>query len=1127
MNVDSKLWLQQLHDSLISIHGDETGELLSRRWAHGFPAAYWECNSVAWAVDDITRIERLTGLGDMALDLRPAQEGEPSAGRLKLYRAGEKKIPLTEILPILESMGLRVLGEMPCMVTPADDRPHVWIQDFEVVSQDLVPLTQPWVSPSVEQAVLAIWRALAESDGFNRLVLSAGLSWRQAVIFRAYAKYMRQIGSAYSQPYMERALAANPEIAKSLIVLFENRFDPAFTGERDRERSRIEELLANVESADDDRILRRFLNLVVVTLRTNAYQPDETGTPKPYLAVKLESRKVEGLPQPRPFVEIWVYSPRVEAIHLRGGKVARGGIRWSDRREDFRTEILGLMKAQMVKNTVIVPVGAKGGFVVKRPPSSGGREAFQAEGIECYRMLIRGLLDLTDNLTPDGTVPPASVVRYDGDDPYLVVAADKGTATFSDIANAISVERGFWLGDAFASGGSRGYDHKAMGITARGAWEAVKRHFRELGVDSQKDPISVVGVGDMSGDVFGNGMLLSRSVNLIAAFNHSHIMIDPDPDPETSFQERLRLFKAVKSWPDYNSALLSKGGGIFPRSAKSIDVSPQMKQRFGLGADTIPPTELIRILLIHPADLLFFGGIGTYIKAHAESNGDVGDRANDALRVNGRDIRARVIGEGANLGMTQLGRVEAAAAGVKLNTDAIDNSAGVDTSDHEVNIKILVDGLVRAGRLPAGQRDALLTSMTSEVGALVLRDNYLQTQALTFMESQAVEQLDALGQFMRRLEKMGRLDRDIEFLPDDDTLTRRASAHTGLKRPELAVLLGYAKLWLYDEVLDSALPDDPSLADELYVYFPTVLRGRFIDDIPKHRLRREIITTQIVNVLVNRLGVAFLADMAEKSGYGGVDIARAFIVARDAYRLVGVWGEIEALDGIVPAAVQTSMLTEINRLLERVIGWVLRWETKPLDMHKTIDRLRKGVEALEAILVHALPEDLSEILSLRTSQYANQGVPLALASRVANLIVLASVGDILAISEIYDAPIKLVGKVYFDVGARFGLGRLRSAAVQLGTHGYWEKLAGAATLEDLHAQQREIAQRIFGYSRDRLDEEGTSSEKLISVWVESNKEEVARCDSTLAEIRAMPRVDLAMLAVAGRQLRSLADGGKD
>ena len=1119
MSNDLKSAQDHLAKALIAAHGKEHAHALTHRWQPGFSATYWERNSAADAVDDIGRMERLATLGDIALGLLPGGKDTPYCGRLKLYRAGPDKVPLAEILPMLEALGLRVIGEIPCCIHPQDDGVPVWIHDFEVESQDHVDLTQAGASEAIEQTVLSIWHGLAESDGFNRLILSAGLSWRDAVIIRAYAKYLRQAGSAYSQPYMERALAANPHIVQSLVVWFKHRFDPAFDGDPAAERTKIDALLTKVENADDDRILRRFLNLIAVTLRTNAYQPD-----KPYLAFKLDSQKIDDLPQPRPLVEIWIYSPRVEAIHLRGGKVARGGIRWSDRREDFRTEILGLMKAQMVKNTVIVPVGAKGGFVVKRPPAGGGREAFMAEGIECYRMLIRGILDLTDNVTPTGLVPPKAVARYDLDDPYLVVAADKGTATFSDIANAISVEHGFWLGDAFASGGSRGYDHKVMGITARGAWEAVKRHFRELGVDSQKDPISVIGVGDMSGDVFGNGLLQSQSVRLVAAFNHSHIMIDPDPDVAAAYQERLRLFKAVKSWPDYNTQTLSAGGGIFPRTAKSIDVTPQMKHLLDLKVDSITPTELIRAILTHSVDLLFFGGIGTYVKAHGESNGDVGDRANDALRINGRDLKVRVIGEGANLGMTQLGRIEAAMAGVHLNTDAIDNSAGVDTSDHEVNIKILLDDLIKADRLPAEHRDTLLATMTNEVAALVLRDNYLQTQALTVMESHAVDDLGAMGRFMRQLERAGRLDRGIEYLPDEELLTRRAANHQGLTRPELAVLLGYAKLWLYDEVLASDLPDDPSLGDELTLYFPTVLRGKYMDDIPKHKLRREIIATQVINNLINRVGVAFLADMGEKTGHGPVEIVRAFIVARESYRLTPIWRDIEALDGLVPAATQIAMLNEINRLLERVIGWVLRWVPKPFAMDQTINRLRKGVEALDTILQHALPEDLAEILAQRTAYYMENGVPLALASRVANLIILASVGDILAIAEQYNAPIKLVGGVYFAVGARFGLGRLRSAAQMLSINGYWEKLAGVAAMEDLHAQQRVIAQKVIGCSADHT--EAATPESLMVRWAEANQADVARCDAILAEIRTMPRIDLAMLAVAGRQLRSLVDGNK-
>lgn len=1122
----TRSWPEQLHDALVRTHGETDGGRLSRLWSHGFSVTYRDRNDIDSALADIDRLEQLEHVDDLALSLCADDPTQSHKGRLKLYRTGESKVPLTEILPMLEAMGLRIIGEIPCIVRPAEDRLPVWIHEFEVESTDHVALDCAQSSDAMEQAILAVWRDHAESDGFNRLVLSAGLHWRQVALFRAYAKYLRQAGSAYSQPYMERALAANPSIAKAMVALFEDRFDPAFTGDRDRALADLQAQLAKVESADDDRILRRFLNLIQATLRTNAYQKAEDGGPKPYLSFKLDSHKIDDLPQPRPLLEIWIYSPRVEAIHLRGGHVARGGIRWSDRREDFRTEILGLMKAQMVKNTVIVPVGAKGGFVVKRPPTTGGREAFLAEGIECYRTLIRGLLDITDNLSPSGVIPPMSVVRRDDDDPYLVVAADKGTATFSDIANAISVERGFWLGDAFASGGSRGYDHKIMGITARGAWEAVKRHFREMGLDCQTDAVTAIGVGDMSGDVFGNGLLQSKSVRLLAAFNHAHIFIDPNPNVELAYGERLRLFKAVKSWPEYDPALISSGGGVFARSAKSISVSPEMKALLGLGVDSITPTDLIRVLLTHKADLLFFGGIGTYVKAHGESNADVGDRANDSLRVNGRDIRAAIIGEGANLGMTQLGRIEAAHAGVRLNTDAIDNSAGVDTSDHEVNIKILVDGLVVTGRLPAEQRDTILAKMTNEVSALVLRDNYLQTLALTTMQSQAVEQLDALGHFMRKLEKKGRLDRPIEFLPDDETLLRRAAAKTGFVRPELAVLLGYAKLWLYDEVLGSDLPDDPALSDELAMYFPSALRGRFVDDIPRHRLRREIIATQVTNNLLNRVGVAFVSEMEEKTGHGPVDIARAFMVARDAYRLSQVWMEIEGLDGIVSTGTQTMMLTEVNRLLERVIAWVLRWVQAPYSLGQTVDRLRKGVEALDTILHRALPSDLAEVLADRTAHYVEQGVPFTLATRVANLIVLASVGDILAIAEKFQTPMDMVGGVYFAVGARFGLGQLRAAAEDIGHRGYWEKLAGVAAMEDLYAQQRDIAQRVIAHGQMNPSDAATP-EALMAQWAECHKAAVARCDSMLSEIRATGRADLAILAVAGRQLRALGDTGKE
>ncbi|MDA8230213.1 MAG: NAD-glutamate dehydrogenase [Magnetospirillum sp.] len=1112
----ARSWAEHLQAALVQEHGEAAGLRLARRYAQAFPASYRERHPALEAMADIGRIERVAGEEDVALTLSRPVEAAGHEARLKLYRRGET-VALSDVLPMLEAMGLRIIAELPHEVRPTDGAPTVWIHDFAVESADRAPIDLADRHHSFEEALIRVWRGEAESDGFNRLVLGAGLDWRQVSILRAYAKYMRQAGIAYSQVYIERALAENPVAAVALVELFLARFDPGCGESPEDADDRAEAVLAAVDSADDDRILRRFLNLVRATLRTSYFQRGPAGALKPYLAFKLDSRRIEDLPLPRPLVEIWIYSPRVEAIHLRGGRVGRGGIRWSDRREDFRTETLGLMKAQMVKNAVIVPVGAKGGFVLKRPPAEPGREALQAEAIACYRTMMRGLLDLTDNLTPAGVAAPKDVVRGDGDDPYLVVAADKGTASFSDIANAVSAEYGFWLGDAFASGGSRGYDHKTMGITARGAWEAVKRHFHEMGVDCQTAPFTAVGVGDPSGDVFGNGMLQSRTLRLVGAFNHSHIVIDPDPDPERSFAERERLFRLGRSWPDYDSAALSAGGGVFARSAKSIPVSPEMAARFGLAAETVTPGEMIRILLTWPADLLFFGGIGTYVKAHGESNAEVGDRANDALRVDGRDLRAKVVAEGANLAMTQLGRIEYALAGGRLNTDAIDNSAGVDTSDHEVNIKILVDGPVAAGDLTPKQRDTLLVAMTDEVAALVLRDNVLQTQAISVMEAQAPDLLDAHARFMRRLEKSGRLDRAIEFLPDEEELTRRAARKEGLTRPELAVLLAYAKIWLHDAVVESDLPDDPFLARELERYFPAAIRERFADEIANHRLRRDIVATSVTNGTVNRVGVTFVADLMEKTGAGPADVARAYIVARDAYGLDGIWQAIESLDGHVPASAQTAMFVEANRLLERATAWILRCAAPPFDIGAATAELGRGIAALEAALAGILPEDLRAGLAERADAFAAKGVPQDLAVQVANLIVLASAADIVRIAKRHAMTVEQAGGMYFAVGERFGLGRLRLAAESLPARSPWEKLAAAAMIEDLYGHQRDITARVASGAA------GSPAADALAAWVEANGGTVRRTDALLGEIRAAAHVDLAMLAVANRQLRAVGE----
>ena len=815
----ARSWTDHLQRALIDVHGEEAGNNLCAVYGDAFPASYAENFDAGTAVNDVYKLEQVVETDALTLDLyRPANATRRQL-RFKVFHP-HRPLPLSDVLPVLEHMGLKVIDEIPHTIRPdRDSHRLIIIHDFGLVARDNVDLES--IRDNFHEVFRQVWTGGMESDGFNALVIGAGLTWRDIVILRTYAKYLRQAKAPFSQEYMERALTNNSRIAGQISQFFKALFDPKQRN-REREAGKIERSIENalnkVQSADEDRILRRFLNGVISTLRTNYFQAADDGGHKSYLSIKLDSAAIDELPLPRPMREIFVYSPQFEAIHLRGGLVARGGLRWSDRPEDFRTEILSLMKAQMVKNAVIVPVGSKGGFVVKRPPTEGGRDAFIEEGIKCYKMFMGGLLDITDNLSGAKLIPPKDVVRRDGDDPYLVVAADKGTATFSDIANGVSADYGFWLGDAYASGGSVGYDHKKMGITARGAWESVKRHFREIGKDIQTEEFTVVGVGDMSGDVFGNGMLLSKHIKLLAAFNHLHIFIDPDPSPTKSFAERQRLFQLPRSnWADYNAKLISKGGGIFSRSAKSIKVSPEMRKRFDIQKPQVTPHELIRILLRAEIELLWFGGIGTYVKESGESHLDAGDRANDGLRVDADELRCQVIGEGANLGVTQRSRIEFALNGGHLNTDSVDNSAGVDCSDHEVNINILLDAVVAKKKLTQVQRNKLLESMTDEVGELVLRDNYLQTQAITVTRSQDAQLLDVQTRFLRMLEKSGRLDRAVEFLPDDETLEERERDKTGLTRPEICVVMPYAKLWLYDEILASDLPDDAILqADLIY-----------------------------------------------------------------------------------------------------------------------------------------------------------------------------------------------------------------------------------------------------------------------------------------------------------------------
>ncbi len=1127
-------WADKLHDALVEDKGEEAAQMLLQRYGPAFPTSYKEAYTAHAAIFDMARMEEIArgqGAGDGRLGMnlfRPIGVDDDVL-HLKLFHGGEP-VPLSDVMPMLENMGVRVMAEVPFEISGGTMAHDVWLHDFEMrlradTDCDLAAIKAPF-----QEAFAAVWDRRMENDGFNGLVLAAGLTWREVTVVRAYAKYLRQAAFTFSQDYMEETLLAYAPIARLLVKLFAARFDPAAGSERDKAVGALEgEILAaldDVANLDQDRILRRFLNLIRSTLRTNFYQAAEDGGEKSYISFKLDSQKLEELPLPRPHVEIWVYSPRVEAVHLRGGKVARGGIRWSDRREDFRTEILGLMKAQQVKNAVIVPVGSKGGFVVKRPPVGGTREEFQAEGIECYKTLMRGMLDITDNIAGTEVIPPRDVVRYDDDDPYLVVAADKGTATFSDIANGVSQDYGFWLDDAFASGGSAGYDHKKMGITARGAWESVKRHFREIGRNTQAEAFSVVGCGDMSGDVFGNGMLLSEHIRLIGAFNHLHIFVDPNPDAAASFAERKRLFELPRSsWSDYDAKLISKGGGVFERSAKSIKLTPEIKKAFGIEEDSVTPNDLISALLRAEVDLLWFGGIGTYIKSNRESHADAGDRANDPVRIDARELRAKVIGEGANLGVTQRGRVEAALRGVRLNTDAIDNSAGVDCSDHEVNIKILLGSIVADGDMTLKQRDRLLEEMTDAVAELVLADNYDQSQALTIAEHQGLGLIDAQSRLMRGLERGHlRLNRRIEFLPDDEALGDRVQDGRGLTRPELAVLLAYAKMALYDDLLASDLPDDEALADDLARYFPERVRGKYAEPIAAHRLRREIIATTVTNSMINRVGATFINTLSEQTGASAAEIARAYTIVRDVFGLRELWDAIEALDNTVPAAVQTRMMLDIQRLVERKTVWFLRNGRRPFDIASHVSEFEPGVTVLKGGLVEVIGGTEREDLERTCAELEEQGVPHDLAHQIASLEALTAACDVVRLSGAAKLDEMTVAKVYFEVGSRFALDWLRDRALELSADTYWQKQAVNALVDDFYLHQGQLAQNVLGHVEpedDRKKAEADDTEAAIAAWSAGRADDVARTARLLDDIRGADGVDLAMLAVANGQMRTL------
>ena len=1120
----TRAWVDDLRDALFDQLGKERAGPLLERYGEAFPGAYREDFTAAQAVLDIERIERLDLAGDLGMSLYVPLASSHDHLAFKLVRTGAPLL-LSDVLPLLENMGVTVTDERPYEIRPRDGAP-VWIYDFGLQHDEGAEFQADEVRETFQDAFARAWRGESEDDGFNRLVLTARLTAREITILRAIAKYLRQAGSTFSQTYMEDALAAHPDVARGLVELFRLRLDPARSEDADAHAraldSELEAAIDGVASLDEDRILRGFLCVVRAVLRTNYFQTGADGQAKPYLSFKLDPELIPDLPEPRPMFEVFVYSPRTEAVHLRGGRVARGGIRWSDRREDFRTEVLGLMKAQTVKNAVIVPVGAKGGFVVKRPPAGDDRSALLDEVVACYGIFMRGLLDITDTIAPAGeaageVVPPADVVRRDEDDPYLVVAADKGTATFSDIANGISGEYGFWLGDAFASGGSAGYDHKQMGITARGAWESVQRHFRALGTDIETVDFTVVGVGDMSGDVFGNGMLLSRRLKLVGAFDHRHIFLDPDPDAEASFAERERLFRLPgSSWADYDPALISAGGGVFPRTAKSIALSPQVRGALGIEGESLPPNEVMRAILLAPVDLLWNGGIGTYVKARGERHAEVGDKANDGIRVDAAELGCRVVGEGGNLGFTQRARVEYALGGGRIFMDAIDNSAGVDCSDHEVNIKILLNAIVSDGNLTEKQRNALLVEMTDDVAALVLRDNYEQAQAISRSAAMAASMLEVHERYVRSLEQAGVLSRELESLPSDEVLGERRAAGGGLAMPEFAILLSHTKIALAGELLASDLPEDPYFAGELERYFPTVLRERFAPQLARHPLRREIIASRVANNLVNYAGTTFAFRLGDETGAGADEIARAYTAARETFGLPALWAEIEALDGIVPSESQIAMLLHSRVLLERATRWLLRERPRPLDVAAAIGRFVADATTLAGALPTLLgPSDL-EAAQAQAAELTGAGVPSQLADRVSRLEALVPSLDLVEIAAASGLDVVPVAEVYFTLGARLELHWLRERIVALPRDTRWEAMARAALRDDVYSEQAALTAAVL---RARAGDR--PARERVESWLAENQSAIERSLHVLSDIRAGGTFDLARLSVAVREIRNL------
>lgn len=1128
----ARVWSDDLRESVKDKFGDAQAISIFAKYKNSFSVSYINRFDPRRAAIDISRIEEALEKKSVLFNLYKSSELLPEdVTELKIY-SPKQEIILSTIMPILESFGFNVIQEHTYTIDVEEDekirsKTKVWIHYFHLNLSKSGQKFSEKIKLNFEKTVSLIWQEVTQAGFLNRLVISADLHWKQIYMLRAYTRYLYQIGFRYNQAYLADVMVKHSDLTKFLVELFETKFDPFLKISQSERQKKIEKISAQiteglnkVSDVTDDAVIRKFFATISATLRTNYYQSSATASFKGYVSFKFDCKQVPDLPLPLPHAEIFVYSTRVEAIHLRGGKVARGGLRWSDRHEDFRTEVLGLMKAQMTKNAVIVPVGSKGGFVVKRDTTGLNRDEIQKEGIECYKTLLRGLLDITDNVVNNKIEHPQNVVMYDAADPYLVVAADKGTATFSDIANSISAEYNFWLGDAFASGGSVGYDHKKMGITAKGGWISVQRHFREMGIDTQSQDFTAIGIGDLAGDVFGNGMLLSKHIKLVAAFNHMHIFLDPNPDTAKSFAERVRMFNLPRSsWMDYDQSSISKGGGIFERSAKSIKISPEIKAILAIEEDELTPTDLIIAILKSPVDLLWNGGIGTYVKAADESHQDVGDRANDALRINGNELRCKVVGEGGNLGFTQKGRIEYALAGGRINTDAMDNSAGVDCSDHEVNIKIALTSALRSKKITLEERNKILESMTDEVAHLVLSDNRLQTQAVSIALSQGVSALGEQAQFLNRLEKSGLLNRKIEFLPSKKEIEKKQADRIGLTRPELCVMLAYSKMDIYNALLSSNLVKDKYFEHELRAYFPKIMQEKFAEEILSHQLRNEIIATQITNFIVNRIGVTFVNQICQDSGFSIPDVVKNLIIACDSFRLREVWEDVEKLDGKVSASIQMQMFLSGNKLLERSVMWLLRNQAKG-DVSAIVTRFRKIADELSGVLSEVLAQASRDSFERKIDRYCLNNVDRKLASKIASMDPVASAFDIAEISAASNFDLKTIAKIYFAVGTRFSLKWLRTKVSNLVLDNYWQKLSSKTILEDFYSYQMRIAKSIVEFS---CNDKNLCEINSLEKWIKEINFLVERFDNFISDLKDQANPDLAVFIVALNRLKPLVN----